>query len=247
MNFNLNLSAKKINATSPFKKTLAPWNIYKAKLTGIRLTDFDGKMSDGSPAKKYIINFDFEGYNPEDKTDDGVFTAGLFVPMEEADGVRQQRSNGKDNPSSAEQFMFNLVHIGQKLDPKKFEKFMELEFNLPSDIEKMVEYLKQVFADVIKKGNYTNLKLISNKKGRTQTPYCVSIRNEDGEAFFSNDWLGDEVYWSSYELEQMKAFKAGGPTDMGATSMDALPGGVNLSDDVKGGLADQIDDLPFKL
>ena len=80
MNFKLNLSSKNINATSPFKKTLAPWNIYKAKLTGIRLTDFDGKMSDGSQAKKYILNFDFEGYDPEDKSNDGVYSAGLFVP-----------------------------------------------------------------------------------------------------------------------------------------------------------------------
>lgn len=246
MNFKFNLSNQNIEAKSVFKKTLKPWEIHEVHLTGVDLNSYDDK---DTGEKKFIINFNFEGIKESDANDVsvGVFSAGLFPPSEPADGERRTSQSGNQLPSKAEQFMYQLAHVGQTIAPKNFAKFESREFNLPDDIETMVEMLKQVFASAIQKKETFKLKLISSNNGNTSLPWCVNISKKTGEAFFSNDWLGDKVFWSDYELRQMKEKKSEGPTSMPA---DKLPGGIDIDNDTKGSLLDDLDsldDMPFNI
>ena len=53
-------------------------------------------------------------------------------------------------------------------------------------------------------GKATKLKLSINKKGEGCLPFFVNI-NKDGEAFISNNFLGETVFFSEYEVKSMKA------------------------------------------
>ena len=155
----------------------------------------------------------------KDKKQVSVYEETVFCPKE-GDDVRQVSSNNgveRESPSNFEKFKFMLAHIGEQLAPKKYEAFKTKTFALPEEFEKLVKTFADITKDAVNK--HTNLKLIANKKGEPCLPYFVNI-SKAGDAYISNNWLGDKVFFSDYEISQMNKQKSNGPTDMPGTSSD---------------------------
>ena len=92
-----------------------------------------------------------------------------------------------------------------------------MTFALPDEFEKLAKTFIEITKDAVNK--QTKLKLIANKKGEPCLPYFVNI-SKAGDAYISNNWLGDKVFFSDYETNQMNKQKSNGPTDMPGTSSD---------------------------
>lgn len=206
MNFNLTNT----NGTSSIKPRLKPWEIHDVVFKGITFNEFKGKKDPDAVYKTMRISFENEN---------GVYEETVFCPKE-GDDVRQVSSNNgveRESPSNFEKFKFMLAHIGEQLAPKKYEAFKTKTFTLPEEFEKLVKTFADITKDAVNK--HTNLKLIANKKGEPCLPYFVNI-SKAGDAYISNNWLGDKVFFSDYEISQMNKQKSNGPTDMPGTSSD---------------------------
>lgn len=206
MNFNLSNT----NGTSSIKPRLKPWEIHTVLFKGVTYSEFAGKKDPSTTWKTMKISFENEN---------GVYEETIFCPKE-GDDVRPVTSNGeveRENPSNLEKFKFMLAHVGEQLSPKKYEKFKSMTFALPDEFEKLAKTFIEITKDAVNK--QTKLKLIANKKGEPCLPYFVNI-SKAGDAYISNNWLGDKVFFSDYETNQMNKQKSNGPTDMPGTSSD---------------------------
>lgn len=208
MNFNLSGT----NGTSTIKPRLKPWEIHDVIFKGATYSEFAGKKDPNTMWKTMKIAFENEN---------GVFEETIFCPKE-GDDVRQVTTNNgveRENPSNLEKFKFMLAHIGEQLAPKEYEKFKNMTFALPEQFEK----LATTFGEITKKavGKQTKLKLIANKKGEPCLPYFVNL-SKAGDAYISNNWLGDKVFFSDYEVSQMNKQKSAGPTPMPGAASDDL-------------------------
>ena len=206
MNFNLSGT----NGTSTIKPKLKPWEIHDVVFKGVTYSEFAGKKDPNATWRTMKITFENEN---------GVHEETAFCPKE-GDDVRPVNSNNgveRESPSNLEKFKFMLAHIGEQLAPKKYEKFKSMTFALPEEFEKLVKTFADITKDAVNK--QTKLKLIGNKKGEPILPYFVNI-SKAGDAYISNNWLGDKVFFSDYEISQMNKQKSNGPTDMPGASSD---------------------------
>ena len=120
------------------------------------------------------------------------------------------------------------------LAPEMMEKFTKADsgLTLPDDFEKLIEIMNKALAKAVNK--HTKLKLIGNSKGYVSLPSFVGI-NKEGEAYISNNWLGDTVAFSDYEVKKMNEQKNAKPTAVAEdvdTSDDTAVGNEDLDFDV---------------
>lgn len=195
MNFNLS----KTNGTAVTR--LKPWTISKVSLKGVELKS--GTSQEGREWK--AMQFNFEGEN-------GIFEYKVFCPGEKGDERVTGTTNGKDweMPSAMEQLQFAIAHICTALAPKEFEKLKGVELDLPKDFEKLTKAVQQVLKNAI--GVETNIKLIGNNKGYADVPKFVNINRTSKDAYISNNWLGENLAFSAYEMQQMKKAQNSTPT-----------------------------------
>ena len=79
--------------------------------------------------------------------------------------------------------------------------------------------------------------MIQNNKGEAQLPFFVNLSKE-GEPFISNNFLGEKVFFTDYEIKKMEDAKNAKPTDME---------GDGLASDSFGGEVAGNEDLNFDL
>lgn len=211
MNFNLS----KTNGTAVTR--LKPWTISKVSLQNVELKT--GTSQEGREWK--AMQFNFEG--PE-----GIFEYKVFCPGEKGDERTTGNTNGKDweLPSAMEQLQFAIAHICTALAPNEFEKLKGVELDLPKDFEKLVTAVKKVLAKAI--GVETNIKLVGNNKGYADIPKFVNINRTSKDAFISNNWLGENLAFTPYEVQQMNKAKNSTPTP--APEADAATGSSDDED-----------------
>ena len=195
MNFNLS----KTNGRAVTR--LKPWTISKVSLKSVELKT--GTSSEGRDWK--AMQFNFEG-------EDGIFEYKVFCPGEKGDERISGNTNGRDweLPSALEQLQLSIAHICTALAPEEFKKLQGVELDLPKDFEKLVNAIKKVLAKAI--GVETTIKLIGNSKGYADIPKFVNINRTSKEAFISNNWLGDNLAFTPYEVQQMNKAKNSTPT-----------------------------------
>lgn len=201
MNFNLS----KTNGTAVVR--LKPWTISKVALKSVELKT--GTSQEGRDWK--AIQFNFEG-------DDGIFEYKVFCPGDKGDERTVGTTNGKDweLPSALEQLQFSIAHICTALAPEEFKKLQGIELDLPKDFEKLAKAVNQVLAKAI--GVDTNIKLVGNNKGYADVPKFVNIYRTSKEAFISNKWLGENLAFTPYEVQQMTKAKNSTPTPVPETT-----------------------------
>lgn len=165
---------------------------------------------------------------------DGIFEETTFCPK---DGDEVRAKNGdRESPSNLERFQFFVAQLGEQLCPERYAKFKGRQYDLPNDFERMIKDLGEVLKPAV--GKTFKLKLIGNKKGEAVLPYFVNI-NREGVAYTSNNFLGDKVFFTPYELETMEKQKNTKPTDMDAVTSDGI------DTDVSSGVSN--DDLNFEV
>lgn len=196
MTFNLN----NVNGTAVVR--LKAWGIYDVVFKGIDL--MKGTNKEGNAWKAMKIKF---------SGDEGIFEPMVFCPGDKGDERRTGETGGKkwELPSALEQLQYTVSHVMTNLAPEMMEKFSKAVtgLTLPDDFEKLVETMNKALSKAVNKK--TKLKLVGDSKGYAALPSFVNI-NKDGEAYISNNWLGETVAFSDYEVKKMNEQKNAKPT-----------------------------------
>ena len=209
MNFNFN-SLSEQNFTSVAGQYLRPYDIYDVNLTKIEKTVLKGSKD---PNAEYpIVALEFTGCGDNK----GIFTTNLFVPTTEADMERKmlKNANGHESPvpSRFEEFQFTLMQIVHALNPDGEEK---IKANA-SKIKTIDQFIDLIIKALNGKSNITTkLKLVGRNNNGTiyaAIPRACGI-NKAGEIFPVN-FIGDNLFFTNYELTQQKAYQNAKPTNM---------------------------------
>ena len=181
------------------RRPLAPWGIYKVKFTGAEVVTFKGHKDPNAEYK--VLRFNFEN-------EDGYYSESLFFPKDGDDQRRSYESNGGtvQMPSSLELTMAVVKQTLQVLSPKGYAAVQKASTKFKS-FDDVANAAVQVLDKV--KGIETNLKLtgrVKDGKVVAQIPRLVGIKN--GEAFISNNYIGDKLYFTDYEEGKRAEFRA---------------------------------------
>lgn len=207
-NFSMNL--KGIDAVSTVQHALPGGEIYEVTLDSVKFTKVPNKENESNPHQTLKIRFS----NAE-----GYFEETIWAPKE-GDLERKTSKNGKPMASNFETFCLKLAHFGTQLSPKGYEKFIGKSFDLPEKFEEMCNYFEKIMAPAI--GKTTHIKL-STRRVKNSFYGCLPFftRIDDtNKAIVSSNFLGDNLAFSSYELDQIKAVRNSAPTNMGSIKSD---------------------------
>lgn len=206
MDFNFN-SLSEQNFAGNSTKYLQPYEIYKVNLTKIEKKETKGKKDPN--AVYHVIALEFTG-------EDGVFETNLFIPSKDEDMKRPtfQNSDGHEynRPSRFENFQFTLMQIVHALNPAGEQKIKDKASKIKS-MDTFVDLIIKALSNVSKVE--TNLKLVGrNNEGKVYTalPNACGL-NKEGEIFPIN-FIGENLFFTNYELTQQKNFKNASPTNM---------------------------------
>ena len=198
------------NFTSNAGAYLRPYDIYDVNLTKIEKTELKGSKD---PNAVYpVVEIEFTGVGDNK----GTFTTNLFIPTTEADMERKmlKNANGHENPvpSRFEEFQFTLMQIVHALNPTGEEK---IKANA-SKIKSIDQFIDLVLKALAGKNNITTkLKLVGRNNNGTiyaAIPRACGI-NKAGEIFPVN-FIGDNLFFTNYELTQQKKYQDAKPTNM---------------------------------
>lgn len=203
---------------------LRPWGIYEVTFKGIE--PIKGKSKEGKDWQAIKLKF---------ASDQGIFEPMLFCPGEGGD-VRPSGKTGDREwtmPSPLESFMYGIAHVGEKLGKEDMWKKMQgVAYTLPEDFDKIVKNLTQVISGSVNKT--TSIKLVGDSRGYAAIPQYVGL-SKDGSAFISNNWLGDNLAFSTYEVNQMNKQKNAKPSKVDETTekeVDSSEGNDDLNYDL---------------
>ena len=213
------------NFTSNAGAYLRPYDIYDVNLTKIEKTELKGSKD---PNAVYpVIEIEFTGVGDNK----GTFTTNLFIPTTEADMERKmlKNANGHENPvpSRFEEFQFTLMQIVHALNPTGEEK---IKANA-SKIKTIDQFVDLVLKALVGKNNVTTkLKLVGRNNNGTiyaAIPRACGI-NKAGDIFPVN-FIGDNLFFTNYELTQQKIYQNAKPTNMDKVK-DDVTNDVDLED-----------------
>lgn len=197
-----------VNGTSSSQPKLKAWQIHEVEFKGVEFSKFAGRKDPNAIYQVMKVKF---------ANKDGIFEETCFCPKD-GDEVRPE-NNGRQSPSSLEKFAFFIAQLGEQLAPERYAKFKGMRYALPDNFEKMVNDLATTLKPAV--GKTFKLKLIGNKKGEAVLPYFVNL-SKDGVAYSSNNFIGQNIFFTPYELETMEKQKNAKPTDMGGSAGDGL-------------------------
>jgi hypothetical protein len=207
MDFNFS-NIGETNFSSNAGAYLRPYDIYEVNLTKIEKTVL--KSKDGTEYPVVTVEFTGCGDNK------GTFTANLFIPRTEKDMERPVFKNNEgheyNRPSSFENFQYTLMQIVHALNPTGEQKIKENA----SKIKTIDQFIDLIIKAVSGKNNVkTNLKLVGRVNNGTTYAALPSAcgLTKTGEIFPTN-FIGENLFFSNYELTQQKAYKNAKPTDM---------------------------------
>lgn len=222
MNFNFS-NLNNSNFTSTSGQYLKPYDIYNVNLTKIEKTELKGSKN---PDAVYpVIALEFTEVGDSKRT----YSENIFIPTTESDMERQtlKNSNGHENqvPSRFENFQYTLMQIVEVLNPAGAEKIKQNGDKIKT-IDQFIDLILKALAN--KNTITTNLKLVG--RNNNGTVYAALPRacglNKKGEIFPVN-FIGDNLFFTNYELTQQKAYQNAKPT-----KMDDVDEDKTSSDDV---------------
>lgn len=191
---------------------LRPYDIYKVNLTKIEKTELKGSKDPNAVYPVIALEFTGTGDNK------GIFTTNLFIPTTEQDMERQTLTNNNGHesqvPSRFENFQFTLMQIVHALNPAGEEK---IKANA-SKIKTIDQFIDLIIKALNGKDNVeTNLKLVGRKDAKSGVTYAELPRpcgiNKNKEIFPVN-FIGENLFFTNYELTQQKAYQNAKPTNM---------------------------------
>lgn len=209
-------SLKTTQAISTNKPMLKPWGIYDVTFSGVTKNEFTGKKDPSKTYKVMRVRFDA----PE-----GYYTESLFFPETEKDAERPtyQNAEGHDYQvaSNVDRAKGLVAQIAAVINPEGWEK-MQAKSDKYNTFEEIVDDLIKITDK--KKGTATKLKLVGKNQQGTIVPALprfVAI-NKDGEAFTSDNFIGDAVGFSPYEEGRRNQYLNAKPVAMPDSSADII-------------------------
>jgi hypothetical protein len=213
--FNFGISKESAVKTS--KPQLKPWEIHDVKFVGCEIAEGTSKNDESKSWKRLDIKFENEN---------GYFNVPLWFPKSGDD--KRPEYEGKNGgtvtyPSAFELLMATVAQTAQILNPAGFEKMQALSSKF-KDFDDVAKALMAILEK--SKGTETKLKLIGkvDKDGRVnaQIPRILGI-NKQGESFISDNYIGNKLFFSTYEEGKRKEYLNSKPTTMSNTeSKDPL-------------------------
>lgn len=213
LDFSINSS---VSAVSNSIKQLAPFAIYDVKYEKSEIVEFDGKKDPGKHYKTLRVRF---------SNADGYYEETIFFPTP-ADGEPKEyeRPDGTKQkfPSNWDKIKFFMAQVMTVLNPEGYKKFCEASSKF-KDFEMMANAFIKVLEPAM--GKETKLKLMgrTDESGNVHAtlPKFLSY-NRDGQLYISTNFIGDRVFFSTYEEGQVQKFKNAKPTAMPDLAADPL-------------------------
>ena len=227
MAFNFN-SISETNYSSNAGAYLRPYDIYTVNLTKIEKTELKGAKDPNAVYPIVALEFTGTGDNK------GTFTTNLFIPTTEQDMERPVFKNAEgheyNRPSRFENFQFTLMQIVHALNPAGEEKIKANASKIKT-IDRFIDLIIKALAG--KNNVETNLKLVGRNSNGTiyaALPAACGL-NKAGEVFPVN-FIGDNLFFTNYELTQQKQYQNAKPTNMDkvADNPDVADNDINLDD-----------------
>ena len=213
LDFSINSS---VSAVSNSIKQLAPFAIYDVKYEKSEIVEFDGKKDPSQHYKTLRVRF---------SNADGYYEETIFFPTP-ADGEPKEyeRPDGTKQkfPSNWDRIKFFMAQVMTVLNPEGYKKFCEASSKF-KDFEMMANAFIKVLEPAI--GKETKLKLMgrTDESGNVHAtlPKFLSY-NRDGQLYISTNFIGDRVFFSTYEEGLVQKFKNAKPTAMPDLAADPL-------------------------
>jgi len=206
---------------------LKPYEIHQVNLTKFEKTELKGSKD---PNAIYpVISMEFTGIG-ESK---GTFIQNIFIPTSEQDMERPTYKNNEGHeyqrPSRFENFQYTLMQIVHAINPAGEEK---IKANA-SKIKTIDQFIDLIIKALAGKNNVeTSLKLVGRNNNGTvyaTLPNACGL-NKAGEVFPVN-FIGDNLFFTNYELTQQKAYQNAKPTTMPENNdIDSTDSEFNLDD-----------------
>lgn len=216
MNLNFNASANSFVSTS--LPVLKPWEIHEVVFDGCEYTTFEGKKDPTQTYEVFKISF---------RNENGRYTETLFAPKA-GDDVRRTRKNANGHevemPSNLETLVKTIGHFLTAVAPEVLEKLLGKQTSFKSLCEGI-----QKATDKYKGKKSLKLKLIAGKDGKPRLPYILSIFKNGEDSEITNNCMGENLYFTDYELGQKDKFENEKPTSM--ASVNAAAPSESAADD----------------
>lgn len=236
MNFSFSDTAGASQSTA--KPKLAGNNIYTVKFDGCEIKDVDGVKEPGKVYKQLILKF---------SNDAGAFEHTVWEPRPEDFERRESEFKNKDGktekipqPSNVESMMLLFKHAIDSVNPTVAKQIDSKEKNLGAA---NWDALRTLVAKILDagKGTTTKIKLLKNSKtGEAVFPGFFTGLTREGVAYVRNNFIGDKVAFSTYEMKRIndeataKPTKADDYTSFQANENVSESTGLDIEFDVTG-------------
>lgn len=207
--FSFDATAGASQSTS--KPRLAGNDIYEVKFDGCEIQDITGVKD---PTQVYkVIKFKFSN-------DDGTFEHTVFEPRED-DFKRKEteftNKNGKvekiPQPSNVESMMLLFKHVIDAFVPSVAAKIDSGEKSLTAPSWDKLRSLVLQIMD-LGKDKVAKIKLLKNKNGEAQFPGFFTAVNREGKAYIRNNFIGEKIAFTPYEVTRIQNEANARPTNM---------------------------------
>lgn len=186
------------NTTKP---KLTGNNIYDVTFDGCEIQDIAGVKD--ATATYRVLKFKFSN-------DEGTFEHTVFEPRPEDFERKETDSTSKDGkknkilqPSGVESMMLLFKHIIDAVNPTLAQQIDSKEKNLGAKDWETLRILVKKSVDT-GKGISTRIKLLKNKSGDAIFPGFFAALTKEKVAYIRNNFIGEKVSFSSYEVERIK-------------------------------------------
>jgi len=207
MNFNFDNTAGAAQSTN--LPILDGNKIHEVTFKGIEERDIQG-VKDASAVYKVL---DIKFANAK-----GYYTETVWEPKA-ADFERRKGTNAKTgadttSPSNVENMMLLFKHVIDAVNPELGKQIdaKEKKISAPDWIQ-----LRKLMVAATEKFNGTSvkIKLIRNNKGEARFPYFSMLTKEAPyTAIVAGNFIGESVYFSAYEKQQIDKAAAATPTNV---------------------------------
>jgi len=142
--------------------------------------------------------------------DDGAFEHTVFEPKAEDFARKENEITDKNGnkqkipqPSNVESMMLLFKHVIDVVNPTVAGQIDREEKNLSAP---SWDVLRTLVISILTpgKGTKTTIKLLKNKNGEAVFPGFFAGLTKEGKAYVRNNFIGDKVAFSAYEVDRIK-------------------------------------------
>jgi hypothetical protein len=208
--------------TSAGGNYLRAWNIYDdVKFDGIS-EEVSGKRQDGGTWRAWDFTF---------SCPQGTYRERIFEPNEAGQERRKvKNANGHESemPSDMERVLYFAAQLVDTYAHDKYDKYVAACAKI-STFDQFIALLHKILDGSTKTSSLLLAGRNNNGTVYAALPNFVRVNSKTGEAYTSERFLGDNLGFSAWELQQKKEYDNAAPTAMKDT--DSVPDVEKTNDD----------------